>query len=132
MEKILLMIAAASGVSAVGLGAFGAHALKPQFDATQLSLWETAVQYQFWHTLALLFVVVLALQSLSSRWLLMSGWCFVVGVVLFSGSLYFMALSELRSLVGFPIGLLTPLGGMAFIAGWLLLLLATATGKVLA
>jgi uncharacterized membrane protein YgdD (TMEM256/DUF423 family) len=93
----------------VVLGAFGAHALKSRLGGDALSVWQTAVQYHFWHALALL-----AIPQLAGAWARASGWLFVSGVCLFSGSLYALALGAPREL-----GMLTPIGGLALILGWL-------------
>ena len=96
----------------MALGAFGAHALKTRLAPEMLGVWQTAVQYHFWHVLALL-VTGLAAQN---AWNTAAGWLFVAGIVLFSGSLYALSL-------GGPswLGPVTPLGGAAFILGWLAL-----------
>jgi uncharacterized membrane protein YgdD (TMEM256/DUF423 family) len=101
-----------AGASAVLLGAFGAHALKDVLDATQRELWHTAVQYHFWHALAL----AAATFVRASKARRIATWAFALGIVMFSGSLYAMAL-------GAPgwVGIVTPLGGVAFIVGWLAL-----------
>ena len=117
--KVLLGAGALFGGSGVVLGAFGAHALKGRLDPDKLSSWETAVLYQLVHALALLVVGVWMLFGGSStlRW---AGWGFMVGVLLFCGSLYLLsATSGLRWL-----GPITPIGGVAFIVGWLALLWA--------
>jgi uncharacterized membrane protein YgdD (TMEM256/DUF423 family) len=93
----------------VVLGAFGAHALKSRLDSEALSIWQTAVQYHFWHALALL-----ATPQLSGAWAKTAGWLFAGGVALFSGSLYALALGAPRVL-----GIVTPIGGLALILGWL-------------
>ena len=90
------------------LGAFGAHALKAHLNAEALSIWQTAVQYHFWHALALLTVGLAGPGS----WFKAAGWLFFAGVLLFSGSLYALAF-------GAPVGMVTPLGGVALILGWL-------------
>lgn len=100
------------------LGAFGAHALKARLGGEALSVWQTAVQYHFWHALALL-AVALATPQLSGVWAKAAGWLFVAGVVVFSGSLYALALGAPRAL-----GMVTPLGGAALILGWLALAIA--------
>ncbi len=115
----LLGAAAILGASGVGLGAFGAHALKAQLQASgSQSTWDTAVQYHLLHAVALLVLAlwVRAVPSLSGP-INTSGWLFVAGVILFSGSLYGLALGAPRWL-----GPITPLGGLAFIVGWLWLL----------
>ncbi len=99
--------------AAVALGAFGAHALRGQLDAQMTAVWQSAVQYHAWHALALL-----ALGGLLARWperrgLARAGWLFVGGIVLFSGSLYGVALTGVRGL-----GMITPFGGTAFLVGW--------------
>jgi uncharacterized membrane protein YgdD (TMEM256/DUF423 family) len=91
------------------LGAFGAHALKARLGAEALSVWQTAVQYHFWHALALL-----AVPQLAGAWAKAAAWLFIAGVLVFSGSLYALALGAPREL-----GLITPIGGAALILGWL-------------
>lgn len=115
----LLGAAAISGAAGVALGAFGAHALKAQLQAAgSESTWDTAVQYHLIHAVALLVLAFWArsVPAMASS-VTTSGWLFVVGIVLFSGSLYGLALGGPRWL-----GPVTPLGGLAFIAGWLWLL----------
>jgi uncharacterized membrane protein YgdD (TMEM256/DUF423 family) len=119
MARTFLLLAALSGFAAVALGAFGAHGLKARLGTDLLAVYQTGVQYHFYHTLALLAVALLALQApqLSSlRW---SGWLFAAGILIFSGSLYVLALSGVRWL-----GAITPFGGVAFLGGWLLLAVA--------
>lgn len=120
MVKQFLMISAGSGLIAVCLGAFGAHGLRGKIDANLLSAFQTGVQYQFYHTLALLFIALLAIQLPDNKALLVAGWTFVLGIILFSGSLYGLALGGPRWL-----GPITPLGGLSFIVGWCCMLLAT-------
>jgi uncharacterized membrane protein YgdD (TMEM256/DUF423 family) len=117
--KLTLLFAAINGLAAVGFGAFGAHGLKNSISASLLSAFETAVQYHFYHTLALLGVAVLMLQFGQKTSLQISAGLFAVGILLFSGSLYAMAL-------GGPswLGPITPIGGLAFLAGWIALLVA--------
>ncbi|KAA0874476.1 DUF423 domain-containing protein [Nitrincola tapanii] len=118
MARGFLIIAALLGMLAVILGAFGAHALAAVLDARQLTVYQTAVSYQFWHALALLAVALLA-QRQANRWLLWSGISFLLGVLLFCGSLYAMTLTGWRQL-----GIITPFGGLAFILGWVFLALS--------
>ena len=112
------MIGALSGAISVGAGAFGAHALRARLDARMLEVFETGARYQMYHALALFGVAWVA-----SRWpgnlSTASGWLFVAGTLLFSGSLYAMAFTGIRAL-----GAITPIGGVCFIAGWLCLALA--------
>jgi len=103
------------GALGVVLGAFGAHALRGTLDESSLRIWHTAVEYQFWHALALFALFALALAPLPpSRWLRASAYAFSLGTVLFSGSLYALALGAPKF-----VGMVTPLGGIALIAGWL-------------
>lgn len=120
-----LVIAAVYGASGVALGAFGAHGLRSHLTPAALETWQTAVVYHLMHALALLVVGVwLRLGAASAAGaaegaLATAGWSFTIGVLLFSGSLYALALGGPRML-----GPVTPLGGVAFIAGWLALLWA--------
>tara|TARA_B110000967_G_C18654083_1_gene444845 strand:+ start:221 stop:607 length:387 start_codon:yes stop_codon:yes gene_type:complete len=125
MAKLFIQLAAFSGALAVMIGAFGAHALKARLTPELLSVYETGVQYHFWHTLVLLAVGLLALQLPDSRTLIASGIAFIVGIILFSGSLYLLASTDIRHLGIMPVGLITPFGGMSFIVGWLLLLISS-------
>jgi uncharacterized membrane protein YgdD (TMEM256/DUF423 family) len=121
MHKLFLLIGAVTAALAVALGAFGAHALKARLAPDLLAIYQTAVQYHFYHALGLL-VIGLASGALpASVWLKAAGWTMLAGVVLFSGSLYVLALSGQRWL-----GAVTPLGGVAFIAAWVLFAVAVA------
>ena len=112
MEKNFLLIGALAGCLGVGLGAFGAHGLRGRLAPEMLAVFETAVRYQLYHALAL--VALAALMMRLNGWLVVvAGWCFVAGIVLFSGSLYALALTGNRML-----GAITPLGGLAFLVGW--------------
>jgi uncharacterized membrane protein YgdD (TMEM256/DUF423 family) len=119
MERIFAVLGALSGFIAVGAGAFGAHGLKARLTPELLAVFETGARYQIYHALALL-AVAWAIARWPGRAAVASGWCFVGGTVIFSGSLYLLALTGVR---GF--GAITPLGGVLFLAGWLLLALAT-------
>lgn len=118
MAKLWLILGAGYGLLGVLLGAFGAHALRARLSADMLRVWDTAVQYQFWHALALLAVGLLALRW-EGAWLTTAGGAFALGVLVFSGSLYALALSGVRGL-----GAVTPVGGLLLMAGWLFLLVA--------
>jgi uncharacterized membrane protein YgdD (TMEM256/DUF423 family) len=111
--RSVLVLAALLLFVAVALGAFGAHALKARVTPDLLAVWQTAVQYHAWHALALLAVGVLLLVRPDAG-VGIAAWLFVAGIVLFSGSLYAMALTGARGL-----GAVTPVGGAAFLAGWL-------------
>jgi uncharacterized membrane protein YgdD (TMEM256/DUF423 family) len=113
MAKLFITLASLNGMLAVVFGAFGAHALKGKLDDQALKVFETAVQYHFYHTFALLVVGVIALSQPQTVLLKSSGWLFVIGILVFSGSLYLLSLTGVRWL-----GAITPLGGLALIAGW--------------
>ena len=115
MERHFLGIGAISAFIAVAAGAFGAHALKDIVSPDRLTVWETAARYQMYHALGLLVVAYLAGQK-SAGPARISGWLFVAGTILFSGSLYALTLSGVTLL-----GAITPLGGVAFLVGWLIL-----------
>ncbi len=108
-----LLFASLSGMVAVALGAFGSHALKVSLPANLLQVWHTAVAYQFTHTLALLAVALLLLQSPDSKSLKLAAAAFSLGILLFSGSLYILALSQQSRF-----GMITPIGGLSFLLGW--------------
>ena len=111
MGRAYLSLAAFFGFTGVALGAFAAHGLKRYLTTDYLAVFHTGVQYQLLHALALLGVALLARQA-NSRLLTLSGVLFSLGIVLFSGSLYLMTLA------GWKLGLITPLGGVLFLAGW--------------
>lgn len=115
MSRLFLFLAAISGALSVGLGAFAAHGLKNRIDGRMLEVFQTGVSYQSTHSLALLAVALLALKWPASS-LQASGFLFIAGILLFSGSLYGLALGGPRWL-----GPITPLGGLSFIGGWLAL-----------
>lgn len=113
MAKVFMIVAAVSGALAVGLGAFGAHGLKNSVSESMLAVWQTGVQYHFYHTFALLLLSLLMLHSPVSHSATVAGACFIAGILCFSGSLYWLALGGPRLL-----GPVTPLGGLLFIIGW--------------
>ena len=119
-----ITLAAISGFLAVALGAFGAHGLKDRLPADLLAVWQTAVQYQFRHTLALLGVGILLAQGFSPRALTVSGWLFTAGIALFSGSLYLLCLTGQRWL-----GAITPIGGVLWLVAWGCLAYASFKGQ---
>jgi uncharacterized membrane protein YgdD (TMEM256/DUF423 family) len=114
--QLFVALGALAGAAGVALGAFGAHALKARLAPEMLQVWQTAVQYHLWHALALVGIGLLALHLPASAALRWAGALMGAGLVLFSGSLYLLALSGMRAL-----GAVTPFGGAAWIAGWLLL-----------
>ena len=123
MHKNFLIAAAIFGALAVVLGAFGAHSLeKITTDEKILHGFQTGVQYQMYHALALL-AVAFIFEKFSNRWIKWAGNCFIVGVILFSGSLYLLTYLEIQESNAVKLaGPITPLGGIFFIAGWLFLL----------
>ena len=126
MNRKFLILAGISGALAVALGAMGAHALKNNLPAENLQTYETAVKYQFYHTLALLLVYLL-LEKNNSTHLRYAAAFFVTGIILFSFSLYFLALRPLLSLGNEElmwVGAITPLGGLSFITAWVLVFLS--------
>ena len=122
IAKLFLSIGSISGALAVMIGAFGAHGLKNKLSEKMLANYMTGVEYHFYHTIALLIVGVVALHY-PSRPLAAGGWAFTIGILIFSGSLYIMAMTGITKL-----GAVTPIGGMAFIIGWVLLAIAVIKG----
>jgi uncharacterized membrane protein YgdD (TMEM256/DUF423 family) len=119
MERLLFALGAASALISVGAGAFGAHALRARLSPDLLDVFETAARYQMYHALGL-FAAAWAVTRWPGPWPVRAGWLFVGGTLLFSGSLYALALSGVRWL-----GAVTPFGGVAFLAGWICLVLAS-------
>jgi uncharacterized membrane protein YgdD (TMEM256/DUF423 family) len=118
MDKTLLLVGAVAGFLAVALGAFGAHGLRARLSPEMLAVFETAVRYQIYHALAIL-IVGLVLGRLDGWMFRAAAWAFTAGIVLFSGSLYLLALTGITIL-----GAITPIGGLAFLIGWGLLAVA--------
>jgi len=116
-------IGAALGAIGVALGAFGAHALKARLDADMLAVWETAARYQLVHAVAMI-AAAWAAERWPGVWTSAAPWLFLAGTVLFSGSLYVLALTGQRTL-----GTVTPFGGVSFIAGWLALAIGAWQGR---
>jgi len=118
MSSVWFVVGAVAGGVGVILGAFGAHALKSKVGVDLLAVFETGVRYQMYHALALL-AVGLAAQRQPGIWIEAAGWLFVAGIVIFSGSLYLMTFTGARWL-----GAITPFGGLAFILGWIALVMS--------
>lgn len=116
MARLFFAVASILAALSVAGGAFGAHALKGKLTESALSSFETGVRYQMYHALALFMVAFLISQYPEAKGLVTVGWCFIVGTVLFSGSIYSLSLGGVKAL-----GPVTPLGGVAFIVGWSLL-----------
>ena len=112
MDKTFLLLGAVAAFLAVTVGAFGAHALRGRLTPEMLAVFQTGVQYHMYHAMAL--ILVSATMGRMSGWLVQAaGWCFAAGIVLFSGSLYLLAVTGVTML-----GAITPIGGLFFLAGW--------------
>lgn len=123
MHKRLLITAAILGFLSVALGAFGAHTLKEYIDASSLAVFETGVRYQFYHVFAIA-LAGMVYAYFPGKKIVLAGNLFLLGTCLFSGSLYILAVSSIRWL-----GAITPLGGLAYMAGWLLLALGIGQSR---
>ena len=119
-----IRIAAIAGCLAVILGAFGAHLLREQLAADSLASYETGVRYQFYHTFALLLCGLLQLTN-NSKMLVRAGWLFLAGIVCFSGSIYLLSTRSITGIEAGFLGPITPLGGLFFVAGWIMLFIYT-------
>lgn len=119
MQRTFLLAGALAGLIGVAFGAFGAHGLRGRLSAEMLAVFETGVRYQMYHALALMAIAALS-DRLSGRLIAAAGWLFVTGIVIFSGSLYVLAVTGITVL-----GAITPIGGVALLAGWACLVLAT-------
>lgn len=119
--KLFIIAGAVNAFLAVALGAFGAHALKEKLSEKYLAIWETAVQYQMFHALALIAIGILMSSKLIGpvSSLNTAGYLMIAGIVLFAGSLYVLSLTGIGIL-----GAITPIGGVAFLAGWIMLIVA--------
>jgi uncharacterized membrane protein YgdD (TMEM256/DUF423 family) len=111
-SKRYLVLASLFGLTGAGLGAFGAHVLKPVLSSEMLTVFETGVRYQMYHTFALI-VASCAFRSTQGSWFRISAWLFSMGIVLFSGSLYLLSTTNTTWF-----GYVTPLGGLLFLGGW--------------
>jgi uncharacterized membrane protein YgdD (TMEM256/DUF423 family) len=118
MDRTFLLAGSIAGLIAVGFGAFGAHGLRERLTPDMLAIFETGVRYHMYHALALLITAALV-PKMPGKPIVAAGWLFVAGIVLFSGSLYLLAVTGVRVL-----GAITPFGGVAFLAGWAALILA--------
>jgi len=120
MDRILVAVAGASGALAVGMAAFGTHALETRISPERLATWDLAGRYHLIHALAILGAALASAHWSGSPWPARAGWAFVGGSVIFSGSLYLLALTGARWL-----GAITPIGGVLLIAGWICLALSS-------
>jgi uncharacterized membrane protein YgdD (TMEM256/DUF423 family) len=121
LDRTFLLLASVFGFLGVAFGAFGAHALRTRLSPDMLAVFETGVRYQMYHVFALLIVSAAIGHLGPARLLVLAGWFFFAGILVFSGSLYGLALTGTRSL-----GAITPFGGLAFLIGWALLALFAA------
>jgi uncharacterized membrane protein YgdD (TMEM256/DUF423 family) len=117
--KLFIILGSLNAFVGVALGAFGAHGLKTKVAPEMLTVWETAVQYHLVHALGLILVGILCQLMPAASLLRPAGWLLLAGIILFSGSLYALVLTGTK-----PIGIITPIGGVAFLIGWLLLALS--------
>ena len=122
MDKTFLWIGALAAFIGVALGAFGAHGLRGRLSPESLNVFETGVRYQMYHAFGI-FIVAIALTRFGGSMVRTAGWLFTLGIVVFSGSLYALELTGVRTF-----GAITPIGGLAFLAGWALLAWAALAG----
>ncbi len=124
MRNNFIIIAALLGALAVILGAFGAHGLKEILPQEYISTFETGVRYHIYHVFALLATGILS-EKFPGKWINAAGYCFIIGIILFSGSLYLLTALKATQTVGLTgIGIITPFGGLFFIMGWIALSIA--------
>ncbi len=116
MAKLFLVLGSINALLVVLIGAFGAHGLKARLTVENMTVFQTAVQYHFYHAVGLILLGLIAWHIPASPYLRWSGWLMLAGIILFSGSLYALSITNIRWL-----GMITPFGGVAFILAWLLL-----------
>ncbi len=114
--RLFLLLGCLNAMAAVSLGAFAAHGLKTRLSENMLQVFQTGVQYHFYHSLGLILVGLIMTQLSPTPWFRAGGWIMFAGIILFSGSLYLLSIYQLRWL-----GAITPFGGSAFIIAWILL-----------
>jgi len=119
MSKLFLILGSINSATAVAMGAFGAHFLKTKISEDMLSVFQTAVQYHFYHSLGLLIVGLLTISFKPEKYLKIAGWLMFIGIILFSGSLYILSTTNTRWL-----GMITPFGGISFIISWAFIAIA--------
>ncbi|MGZ8226322.1 MAG: DUF423 domain-containing protein [Methylococcaceae bacterium] len=118
MKSVFLLLGSISAGIGVGMGAFGAHGLKTVLSPEMLAVYQTGVTYQMWHSLGLIAIALIHHQAPEAKLLHWAAWLMFIGIVLFSGSLYALAMLDLKWL-----GMITPIGGLGFLAAWLLMAL---------
>jgi len=124
MYKLFLILGSINAAAAVSMGAFGAHSLKTKISEHMLSVFQTAVQYHFYHSLGLIIIGVLTISIKPEKYLGIAGWMMFFGIILFSGSLYILSTTATRW-----VGIITPFGGIAFIASWVFIAIAVWKGS---
>lgn len=127
MHKGFLHTAALLGALTVAIGAFGAHSLKQHVSADTINVFETGARYQFYHVIALLAVAIIY-ERFPSKFMVYAGNCFILGIILFSGSLYALTIARAVNVNFEKIGIVTPVGGLFFIAGWICLFWGVRSG----
>ncbi|MEI5908265.1 DUF423 domain-containing protein [Bacillus spongiae] len=118
--KLFIIIGALNAFLSVAFGAFGAHALEGKLEQKYIETWQTAVQYQMFHSIGILVIAVFLGQYPASALLSWSSWLMLIGIILFSGSLYILSVTKISIL-----GAITPLGGISFLVAWVLLIIAS-------
>jgi uncharacterized membrane protein YgdD (TMEM256/DUF423 family) len=124
MRSVFLALGALCAFVGVGMGAFGAHALKASLSPESLAVYQTGVTYQMWHSLGLIAIALVQQSIPDSKRIAIAGWLMFLGILLFSGSLYLLVLLDMPKL-----GMITPIGGVCFLIAWLLLCLSASTKK---
>lgn len=120
MARRMIFIGGLAGMLSIALGAFGAHGLKPVLDASDLDTFHTGVEYQMYHGIALVLSGILAsLPAIDQRWIRLASYGFLAGIILFSGSLYIVSLTDIRGM-----GMVAPFGGFSLMFGWLCLIIS--------
>lgn len=119
--KVFIMIGAINAFLAVALGAFGAHGLEGKLEPKYMEIWKTGVNYQMFHAAGILIIGVIAGKFPANSLISSSGWLMLIGIILFSGSLYILSLTKISIL-----GAITPFGGVAFLIAWALLVVAAS------
>jgi uncharacterized membrane protein YgdD (TMEM256/DUF423 family) len=119
MSKLFLILGSINAATAVSMGAFGAHFLKTKIPEDMLFIFQTAVQYHFYHSLGLMVIGALTISIKPEKYLGIAGWMMFIGIILFSGSLYILSTTATRW-----VGVITPFGGIAFIVSWVFIAVA--------
>jgi uncharacterized membrane protein YgdD (TMEM256/DUF423 family) len=119
MSKLFLILGCINAATAVSMGAFGAHSLKNRITEDMLLVFQTAVQYHFYHSLGLMIIGVLTIHLKPEKYIKIAGWMMFIGIILFSGSLYTLSTTSMRW-----VGFITPIGGIAFIVSWVFIAIA--------